>query len=225
LLDPEIGNVDPSQVAYIIIEPIQGEGGYNIPAPGFLEEVNFIAKKYQIPLIVDEVQSGLGRTGKWFAFEHFDIKPDVITLGKTLRMGATVARKEMFSQESGRLGGTWSGTNAIDAAVGFKVIQIIEKDNLLSNATEVGAHLLRGLKKIENRYEQVRNARGLGLMLALTIDGQGQADLLMKEAFKRGLLIFTCGFDAIRMIPPLDTTIREADIALNILNKAMAALF
>lgn len=225
LLDPEIGYVDPSQVAYIIVEPIQGEGGYNFPAPGFLEEVNRVAKKYKIPIIVDEVQSGLGRTGKWFAFEHFNIQPDVITLGKTLRMGATVARKDMFPKEPGRLGGTWSGTNAIDAAVGHKVLQIIESDCLLANASKIGAHLLKGFRKLESRYDQVRNARGLGLMLALTIDGQGQAERLTHEAFKRGLLIFTCGFDSIRIIPPIDVTVREADMALNILNEALAVLF
>lgn len=93
----------------------------------------------------------------------------------------------MFSKESGRLGGTWSGTNAVDAAVGFKVIQIIERDGLLSKVTEMGAHLLKGLKKIESRYDPVRNARGIGLMRALTIDGQGRADLLMHEALKRGI--------------------------------------
>jgi 4-aminobutyrate aminotransferase len=105
------------------------------------------------------------------------------------------------------------------------VLQIIERDGLLANASETGAHLLKGLKKIESRYDPVRNARGLGLMLALTIDGQGQAERLMYESFKRGLLIFTCGFDAVRIIPPLDVTVREADMALNILNRAAAAIF
>lgn len=224
LLDPEIGTVDPEQVAYIIIEPVQGEGGYNIPAPGFLQEVAETAKQYQIPLMVDEIQSGLGRTGKWFAFEHFGIEPDVIALGKTLRVGATVARMEMFPKEKGRFGGTWAGGDAISAAVGYRVLEIIERDNLLENASRVGGHLLAGLKDLEKRYNMVKNARGLGLMLALSLEGKQMSNRLMEEAFSRGLLVFTCGFDSIRMIPPLDLTIREADLALEILDQSLAAL-
>lgn len=224
LLDPEIGVVDPEQVAYIILEPVQGEGGYNIPAPEFLQEVSQIAKQYSIPLIVDEIQSGLGRTGKWFAFEHFHIEPDVITLGKTLRVGATMARMEMFPKEQGRFGGTWGGADAISTAVGYRVLEIIERDGLLENANIIGAHLLDGLKGFERKYPKVRNARGLGLMLALSLDGESMPGRLVKEALNRGLLIFTCGFDSIRMIPPLDLTVREADIALEILDEALAAL-
>jgi len=224
LLDPKIGNVDPDQVAFIMIEAVQGEGGYNFPAPGFLQEVAATAKRFNIPLIVDEIQSGLGRTGKWFAFEHYGIEPDVIALAKSLRVGATVARRDMFPKESGRFGGTWVGTGAIDCAVGYRVLEIIERDNLLDNATRVGGHLLEGLKDFEKRYPKVKNARGLGLMLAMTLEGEDLADRLMKEAFRRGLFLLTCGFDSIRMIPPLDITVREADIALNILDEALKAL-
>lgn len=224
LLDPDIGTIDPSQVAYIIIEPIQGEGGYNFPASGFLEEVAGIAKQHGIPLIVDEIQSGLGRTGKWFAFEHFDLKPDVICLGKTLRVGATVARMDLYPKETGRFGGTWAGTDALASAIAYRVLEIIERDNLLENASRVGAHLLEGLKDLEKRYSMVKSTRGLGLMLAMSLDGEGMADRLIKESFSRGLLVFTCGFDSIRMIPPLDLTIREADIALEILDQALAIL-
>lgn len=224
LLDPKIGNVDPEQVAYIIIEPVQGEGGYNFPAPGFIQEVSRIARQFNIPLIVDEIQSGLGRTGKWFAFEHYGIKPDVIALGKTLRVGATVARLDMFPKESGRFGGTWVGTSAIDCAVGYRVLEIIERDNLLNNAAQVGGHLLEGLKDFEGRYPKVKEARGLGLMLAMTLEGEDLADRLIKEAFHRGLVLLTCGFDSIRIIPPLDATVREANIALNILDEALKTL-
>jgi len=224
LLDPEIGIVDPEQVAYIIVEPVQGEGGYYIPAPGFLQEVAGIAKDYHIPLIVDEIQSGLGRTGKWFAFEHFGIEPDVIVLGKTLRVGATVARMEMFPEDNGRFGGTWGGGNAISTAVGYRILEIIERDNLLENATRVGTHLLDGLKALEKKYPIIYNSRGLGLMVAMSLDGSGMNSKLVQEAFKRGLLVFTCGFDSIRLIPPLDVTIREADLAFEILDKALAAL-
>jgi 4-aminobutyrate aminotransferase len=183
-----------------------------------------IAKEHHIPLVVDEIQSGLGRTGKWFAFEHFDMVPDVITLGKTLRVGATVARNDMAPDQAGRLGGTWSGTNAVASAVGYRVLEIIERDNLLDNATTVGAHLLDGLRSLAKEYPIIVDARGLGLMVAMALDGPGMASRLVQEALKRGLLVFTCGFDSIRFIPPLDVTIREVDLALEILDDALAAL-
>jgi 4-aminobutyrate aminotransferase len=224
MLDSEIGTVDPEQVAFIIIEPVQGEGGYRIPASGFIQEVFEIAKKYNIPIIADEIQSGLGRTGKWFAFEHFGVKPDVITLGKTLRVGATVARMEMFPEESGRFGGTWGGTNATACAVGYRTLEIIERDNLMGNAVRVGAHLLSELKSLSQKYSRLYNQRGLGLMVAVSIDGAGANLKVIKECFKRGLLIFSCGFDSIRFIPPLDVTMREIDLALEIMDESIAAL-
>ena len=224
LTDPEIGIVDPEQVAYIILEPLQGEGGYHIPAQGFLQEVAETAKTYQIPLIVDEIQSGLGRTGRWFAFEHFGIKPDVIVLGKTLCIGATVSRMEMFPEEQGRFGGTWGGTNVTATATGYHIIEIIERDNLMENATRIGAHLLDGLRSLAKKYPVIYNPRGLGLMVAMSLEGTGLPSRLVEEAFGRGLLIFSCGFDSIRFIPPLDVTIREADLALEILDAALAAL-
>jgi 4-aminobutyrate aminotransferase len=174
--------------------------------------------------VLDEIQSGLGRTGKWFAFENFNIKPDVLCLGKTLRVGATVAPRHMFPEGSGRLGGTWSGTNAVSAAVAYRVLEIIERDNLLANATEVGAHLLEGLKTLQQKHSRVHNPRGLGLMVAMSIEGKGMAGKLMEEAFKKGLLVFTCGFDSIRFMPPLDLTTREADLALDILDQALGII-
>ena len=182
-LDADIGNVDPEQVAYIILEPVQGEGGYRLPTPGFLQEVAGVAKKNGIPLGLDEIQSGLGRTGRWFAFEHFDIQPDLLCLGKTLRVGATVAPRHMYPQGSGRLGGTWSGTNAVSAAVAYRVLEIIERDNLLENATRVGGHLLEGLKSLKQKHPRVHNPRGLGLMVAMSIDGKGMDSKVMEEAF------------------------------------------
>jgi 4-aminobutyrate aminotransferase len=223
-LDADIGTVDPEQVAYIILEPVQGEGGYRLPATGFLEEIAGVAKKHGIPLVLDEIQSGLGRTGKWFAFEHFDIQPDVLCLGKTLRVGATVAPRHMYPEGSGRLGGTWSGTNAVSAAVAYRVLEIIERDSLLENATRVGDHLLEGLKSFQQKHARVHNPRGLGLMAAMSIDGKGMAGKVMEEAFKRGLLVFTCGFDSIRFMPPLDLTVREADLALDLLDQVLEVI-
>jgi 4-aminobutyrate aminotransferase len=189
-LDADIGTVDPEQVAYVILEPVQGEGGYNLPAPGFLQEIARVAKKYGIPLVLDEIQSGLGRTGKWFAFEHYDIQPDILCLGKTLRVGATVAPQRIFPKDNARLGGTWSGTNAVSAAVAYRVLEIIERDNLLENATRVGGHLLEGLKGLKQKHPRVNNPRGLGLMVAMSVEGNGMAVKLLEEAFRRGLLLY-----------------------------------
>ena len=166
----------------------------------------------------------MGRTGKWFAFEHFDIQPDLLCLGKTLRIGATVAPRHMYPEGSGRLGGTWSGTNAVSASVAYRVIEIIERDNLLENATRVGGHLLEGLKNLQQKHSRVHNPRGLGLMVAMSIDGNGMADKVMEEAFKRGLLVFTCGFDSFRFMPPLDLTVRETELALDVLDRALGAI-
>ena len=128
----------------------------------------------------------------------------------------------MFPKEKGHLGGTWGGTNAIATAVGYCVLEIIERDNLLKNATCVGTHLLSGLKNLGKRYWMIRNCRGLGLMMAMTLEGSGIASRVVQEAFSRGLLIFSCGFGSIRFMPPLDVTIREADLALEMVDKALA---
>lgn len=224
LFDPDIGLLDPDEVAFIIIEAVQGEGGYNLPAPGFLESVGNTAKKYGIPLICDEIQCGLGRTGKWLAVEHFGLKPDYICLGKVLTVGATMARREMFPQERSRLGSTWGGGNAVAIAVGYRTLEIIERDNLLGNATKMGARFLNGMKDIAKQYSQVHSATGLGLMVAIKFEDISMPSHVVDEAFKRGLCVFTTGFDGIRFMPPLDVTAREVDLALEILDKAIAAI-
>ena len=109
-LDPDIGLVDPGEVAFIILEPIQGEGGYNVPSREFIQEVGRLAQKYSIPLISDEIQAGMGRTGKWWAIEHFDVRPDIITVAKPLRVGATLGKKELFPQQEYRISSTWESS-------------------------------------------------------------------------------------------------------------------
>ena len=122
------------------------------------------------------------------------------------------------------MGEIWSGTNAVSAAVAYRVLEIIERDNLLENATRVGGHLLEGLKSLKQKHPRVNNPRGLGLMVAMSVEGNGMAVKLVEEAFRRGLLVFTCGFDSIRFMPPLDLTVREADLALEILDQALRAI-
>ena len=220
VLDPDIGLVSPEEVAYIIIEPVLGEGGYDIPNPNFIREVAETARTNGIPLICDEIQSGLGRTGRWWACEHFDILPDIITSAKALRIGATLGRKEIFPQEEKRISTTWGEGNAISTAVGYKTIETIQKENLLDNATGMGDYLLQGLRDFQSRYNFMHDARGLGLMAAISVSTDRTRNRIIQRAFQKGLLVLGCGFESIRFLPPLNVRQREIDIALNIMDDA-----
>ncbi|MCX5906886.1 MAG: aminotransferase class III-fold pyridoxal phosphate-dependent enzyme [Deltaproteobacteria bacterium] len=219
-LDPDIGLADPSEVAFIILEPFQGEGGYNIPSVEFMKEIHRLAQKYAIPLIVDEIQSGLGRTGKWWAIEHFGIQPDIITIGKSLRVGATVGRTELFPHQEYRISSTWGEGNALSSAMGYKVIEVIQKESLLDNATAMGEYFLDQLRGLQKKFPFIHDVRGIGLMDAIEIDNKGRRDRIIRKAFERGLLVIGCGYKAIRFLPPLDLRRREIDMALEILDQA-----
>lgn len=223
MLDPKTGLINPAEVAYIILEPIQGEGGYLPAEISQIKEIARIAKKHKIPLICDEIQSGLGRTGKWWACEHFGIKPDIITSGKALQIGAVIGKPELFPDEAGRIGGTWCEGNAIASAVGATIINIIERDNLLKNAELQGKYLKKELIKIQKRYPQkIIDVRGIGLMLAIELSTVNQRNHIREQAMQKGLLLLGCGDKAIRFLPPLDVTKREIDMALEILSKVLS---
>jgi len=219
-LDPDIGLVDPGEVAFIILEPIQGEGGYNVPSMDFMKEVDRLAKKYSIPLISDEIQAGLGRTGKWWAIEHFDIQPDIITVAKPLRVGATLGKKELFPRQEFRISSTWGEGNALSSAIGYTIIEAIQKENLLENATRMGNYFLQGLKGLQKKYPFIQDVRGIGLMDGIEIESRERRDRITRRAFQRGLLLLGAGYKTIRFLPPLDVRQREIDIALEILEGA-----
>jgi 4-aminobutyrate aminotransferase len=218
-LDPDIGLVDPEEVAFIIIEPIQGEGGYNVPSMEFMKEVDRLAKIHSIPLISDEIQAGMGRTGKWWAIEHFGIKPDIITVAKPLRVGATLGRTELFPQQEYRISSTWGEGNALSSAIGYRMIEIIEKENLLDNATRMGNYFLDQLRSLQGKYPFIHDVRGIGLMDAVEIDTRERRNSMIRKAFEKGLLLLGCGYKVIRFLPPLDVRKREIDMALNILEE------
>ncbi len=224
ILDPEIGIIDPKEVAFVIIEPILGEGGYDIPVPGFIQEVVRLAKENEIPLICDEIQSGLGRTGRWWACEHFGIVPDIITSAKALRVGATLGRREMFPQEPLRISSTWGEGNAISSAVGYRTIEIIEKENLMENAMKMGAYFLEGLRDLHQRHSMIFDPRGLGLMIAFSVETEEERNQILHRSFQKGLLLLGCGFESIRILPPLDVRKREIDLALEILDQALSEM-
>lgn len=221
---PGKGQIKPEEVAFIMLEPVQGEGGYNFPDPLFLKGVTDTAEKYNIPLICDEVQTGMGRTGKWWISEHYGLKPSLITAGKALRVGAVVGKKELFPTQPGRLGSTWGEGNAIASAMGYATIEIIQKENLLLNAEMKGSYFLAELQKMAKQHASIEEARGLGLLLAVELKTPAQRDALQEKLLSKGLLTLGCGEKTIRLLPPLNVTKREIDLALEIIQTCVKTL-
>ncbi|WP_332899255.1 aminotransferase class III-fold pyridoxal phosphate-dependent enzyme [Haladaptatus sp. CMSO5] len=220
-LHPKKGHINPEEVAYLIMEPVQGEGGYNIPSDAFMQEIADVCAEYNITLIADEIQSGIGRTGKLWASDHYPITPDVITCAKGLRVGATVSRSDVFPAEKGRISSTWGAGDILGAMQGTLTLDAIEQYDLLSNATARGEQLKEQFADAEN--EKVVDVRGLGLMLAVELDSRERRDAVINEALKRGLLILGCGYKTVRLLPPLDVTEREMALGADLLLEAINA--
>jgi 4-aminobutyrate aminotransferase len=219
------------EVAAIVVEPIQGEGGYLVPPAKFHEELRRIADKYGILLIHDEVQSGLGRTGRMFASEHFGVAPDIVAIAKGIASGlplaATVARADIMNWQPGAHASTFGGNPvAIEAALA--TIELLEED-LLRNATEIGAHILDRLRDWPQRFRYVGDVRGLGLMIGFELVKDQTTkerapelrNRLTQLAFERGLLILGCGPNSIRLCPPLIITKDQADFAIDTLEECL----
>lgn len=223
--------VRPDEVAGIFVETIQGEGGYIIPPDDFYPALRALCDKYDIPLVLDEVQAGMGRTGKMFAFNHWNVDPDVILLAKGigggLPLGAIVARKSMMTWPSGAHANTFGG-NPVACAAALATIKLLEGE-LMDNATRVGGHILDRMQTWSDRYPFVGDVRGRGLMIGydLVEDRATRAparqlrDQIVDEAFHRGLLLLGAGAGAIRFCPPLVLTEDLADEALTILEEIM----
>jgi 4-aminobutyrate aminotransferase len=224
----------PEEVAAIVVETIQGEGGYFVPKREFLTRLSEIARAHGILLIADEVQAGMGRTGKLFACEHFGLRPDIVVLAKGIASGmplaAVIAGDELLKWSSGGHGSTYGG-NAVSCAAALATLDLLE-EGLVENAARVGAHLHRRLEELKARRPVIGDVRGLGLMLAIDLvkDRKSRApakelvDPILKAAFERGLLLLGCGESAIRLTPPLIVTEDEADIAVGILDDALGTL-
>lgn len=227
-----LGKVLPhSDVAGILVEPIQGEGGYIVPAPGFFPALRELCDRYDILLIVDEVQSGMGRTGKWWAIEHFGVEPDIVCVGKGIAsgvpLGAIIARKSVVTWPYGSHGNTYGG-NPIACAAALSTIDLIQEE-FMQNAAEVGEYALDALEEIKARHPSIGDVRGLGLMIGVEFvkDQESKApavdlrDQVIDLAFERGLLALGCGRSTLRISPALNISRSEMDEGLRILDEAI----
>lgn len=219
MLDPERGYLDPDEVAFLILEPIQGVGGYRFPSEAFMDEIQRSCNAHDIHLIVDEIQSGLGRTGEMWASDHYAIEPDVICSAKALRSGATISRSEIFPEEKNRLGSTWGGGDLIAGAQGVFTIDAIADYDLLENVRERGTQAKELLRDADP--EGVTDIRGKGLLLAVEFDTKERRDSVVKAGLQRGLLTLGCGHSTIRLLPPLDVTEREIELGISLFREAI----
>lgn len=214
--DPEIGAAENilkhNKVAFILSEVVQGEGGYNIASKKFMENLRRFSEEYEVPLVLDEVQSGMGRTGKWWAYEHYDIIPDIMSAAKALQVGMAAYDKRFDPLEQGALSSTWGGGGRIDMAIGSKIIEIIKKDKLLQNASVMGEKLKKGIVDLASRKQSgIADVRGLGLMIGIEFESKEVRDSYLHKAFRSGLLLLPAGQKAMRVIPPL--ILAEAEVA------------
>jgi len=220
MLNPETGHVNADEVAYLILEPIQGEGGYHVPSEVFMDEIAALQDEYGFPIIADEIQSGLGRTGKMWASDHYAIEPDVIAAAKGLRVGATVAPQEVFPGEKSRLSSTWGAGDILASIQGSLTIDVIREQNLTENATEQGQHFRESLRA-ELPPAVVEDVRGKGLMIGVEFDTKQRREDVQEAAFERGLLTLGAGYKTIRLLPPLDVTSREIRLGTEVFAAAV----
>jgi 4-aminobutyrate aminotransferase len=223
--------VPADECAAIVVEPIQGEGGYIVPPASFLQTIRRIAVKYGVPVIADEVQSGMGRTGKMFASQHFDFVPDIMAIAKGiasgLPLGATVARADLMEWGPGSHASTFGG-NPVAIAASLATIELLE-DGLMANAAKMGEYLMGGLRELMKRHEIIGDVRGKGLMIGIelvkdraTKDPHPDALLQVEvECFRRGLIIQGAGTSTIRLSPPLVIDQDQCDFALKTLDEAL----
>jgi 4-aminobutyrate aminotransferase len=223
----------PEEVAAIVVEPVQGEGGYVPAPPGFLKELRRICDEHGILLIVDEVQSGMGRTGRMFALEHYGVQADIVCIAKGiasgLPLGACVSRADLMDWKPGAHASTFGG-NPVAIAAALTTIDLLQRE-LVANSADVGEYLKRGLEKLATKYDSFGDVRGMGMMIGVEFvkdraSKQPDAELrdrVEMESFNRGLILLGCGANSIRWSPPLILTKENVDVALEIFDDAVAA--
>jgi 4-aminobutyrate aminotransferase len=226
--------VPPDECAAIVVEPIQGEGGYVVPPASFLRTIREIADRYGILVIADEVQSGMGRTGKMFASEHFNFVPDIVAIAKGIASGlplsATVARADLMRWLPGAHASTFGG-NPVAIAASLATLELLE-GGLIENAAKMGERLLSGLRELQAKHEIIGDVRGKGLMIGIELvrdrgtkePADVERDEVEIQCFNRGLIIQGCGVSTVRLSPPLLIDEVQCDFALKTLDEALAAV-
>lgn len=221
----------PEEIAAIVVEPIQGEGGYIVPPADFHQRLKQLAEKYGILYLVDEIQAGMGRTGKMYAIEHFGVEPDLLTTAKGIASGmpisALVAKAEVMNWGPGAHGSTYGG-NPVASAAALASIQIIQQ-GLVENAAQMGQRLRSGLEEIQGEYECVGDVRGLGLMQAVElVKDRGKKEVnktlrdnVLLRCFQKGLLLLSCGESTVRFCPPLLVDQEQITVALEIFSQVL----
>jgi L-lysine 6-transaminase len=221
---------NPDDVAAILIEPIQAEGGDIHFRPEFLRALQRKAREHEVFFILDEVQTGVGITGRMWAHEHFGLEPDAVAFGKKMQVcGCMVGPRvdeepENVFKVSSRINSTWGG-GLTDMVRAQRFLEVIHEDGLLANARVIGERLLRGLQAVERESGgAIANARGLGLMIAFDLETPERRDRAKQRMFANGLLLLGCGTRSIRFRPPLNLTAAEADTALDLVSKSLKEL-
>lgn len=226
--------VSPEDVAGVFVEPILGEGGYVVPPPGFFPALRRLCDKYGILLIADEVQSGVGRTGKWWGIQHFGVEPDIVTCAKGIAsgmpLGALIARKSLMTWEPGSHGSTFGG-NPVSCAAALATLRLIE-NGLMQNAATMGEYLLDALRKMQAHHPLIGDVRGKGLMIGIeivppegsTLSAHDIRDALVNHAFEHGLLLLGAGDSVLRLMPPLMIDPTTTEEALDLLETSLTAI-
>jgi 4-aminobutyrate aminotransferase len=224
-------SIPPDEVAAIFIEPIQGEGGYIVPPPEFHQKLYELSKEFGILFVDDEVQSGMGRTGKMMAIEHWGVVPDIIALAKGIAsgmpLGAMVSQSEVMTWIPGSHASTFGG-NPISCQAALTTIELLE-EGLIENASRLGEYILGKLRELQKRFHLIGDVRGKGLMIGVELvkdretkeKAIDERNRIIQACFEKGLLILGCGENVIRLIPPLIITQEEADTALTILEEVL----
>jgi len=221
---------NPNDIAAIIIEPIQAEGGDNHFRKEFFHTLRRLCNEYELMFILDEIQTGVGLTGKMWAYQHFDFEPDILAFGKKTQVCGVMVNDKVDEVEdnvfkvSSRLNSTWGG-NLVDMVRCQKYLEIIKEENLIKNAETQGKHLLNGLEELSQKYpDKIFNARGRGLMCAFDLPTPEKRDELKNKMYSNGMIILGCGKSTIRFRPPLIITSGEIDKALEIIEKTLRSI-
>jgi len=220
--------VPPSEVAAIIVEPIQGEGGYVVPEDGFMQGLRRICDEHGILLIADEVQAGAGRTGKMWSIQNWDVEPDIVVTAKGIAsgmpLGAFIARESLMTQWGPGAHGTTYGGNPLACAAGLETIRLLE-GGLMENATARGGELIAGLRAVQAKFPSaIKDVRGIGLMIGVEFDSHERAAAAEWACFQRGLLVLEAGKTVVRISPPLVITAEEVAVGLKLFGEAVAEI-